>query len=464
MHKKGIMRQAGPLLVARGAATVLGFGLPLLLVRLLDQTSFGVYKQVWLVATSAFLMLQMGLTASLYYFLPRRDGNGAAYLTQSLASVTVFGALGAFGVYLARFALARHFNTPELAGYAVPMALLAFTLTATTPLEPALLARGQVKLSAATNFVSEIVRVVASIIPLLLGYGLKGFFWAYVAHGVLRCIACVVLLIQTGGPRIDWKLFRGQLAYALPFGAAILFETPQRSLHLWAVGGTVGAAAFAIYSQGCFQIPIVNLLYSPISDVLQVRLNEPGGRGHAVHLFHDANLRLAVILLPFTACMVAAGSLFIPALFTHQYDASILHVQRLLLAAPRHGSVRPRWTALLRDAGRDLGALDCGGRRTDGDARSHPQGARVEVARHAAVGRAAPRGHRFARRLRAGRRHRPVRVLRCETAARLVRGGGGVRRRLSRDPRVPSRDRDAGRSAQADAVRGARRAADGRRS
>ncbi|TMB25927.1 MAG: hypothetical protein E6J61_23130 [Deltaproteobacteria bacterium] len=323
MHKKGIMRQAGPLLVARGAATVLGFGLPLLLVRLLDQTSFGVYKQVWLVATSAFLMLQMGLTASLYYFLPRRDGNGAAYLTQSLASVTVFGALGAFGVYLARFALARHFNTPELAGYAVPMALLAFTLTATTPLEPALLARGQVKLSAATNFVSEIVRVVASIIPLLLGYGLKGFFWAYVAHGVLRCIACVVLLIQTGGPRIDWKLFRGQLAYALPFGAAILFETPQRSLHLWAVGGTVGAAAFAIYSQGCFQIPIVNLLYSPISDVLQVRLNEPGGRGHAVHLFHDANLRLAVILLPFTACMVAAGSLFIPALFTHQYDASI---------------------------------------------------------------------------------------------------------------------------------------------
>jgi O-antigen/teichoic acid export membrane protein len=52
-------------------------------------------------------------------------------------------------------------------------------------------------------------------------------------------------------------------------------------------------------------------------------MNEPGGRAHAVHLFHDANLRLAVILLPFTACMIATGSLFIPALFTHQYDASI---------------------------------------------------------------------------------------------------------------------------------------------
>src|SRR5438105_1277191 len=323
MHKKGIMRQAGPLLLARGAATVLGFALPLLLVRLLDQTSFGVYKQVWLVASSAFLMLQMGLTASLYYFVPRRDGNGAAYLTQSLATVSVFGALGGLGVYLARFALAGHFNTPELADFAAPMALITFTMTASTPLEPALLAGGQVKLSAATNFVSEIVRVVASIVPLLLGYGLAGFFWAYVAHGVLRCVACCVLLAYRGGPRIDWKLFGGQLAYALPFGAALLFETPQRNLHLWAVGGTVKAAAFAIYTQGCFQLPIVNLLYSPISDVLQVRLNEPGGRAQAVHLFHDANLRLAVILLPFTACMIAAASLFIPGLFTHQYDASI---------------------------------------------------------------------------------------------------------------------------------------------
>jgi hypothetical protein len=42
----------------------------------------------------------------------------AAYLTQSLVTVSVFGALGAMGVYLARFALARHFNTPELADYA----------------------------------------------------------------------------------------------------------------------------------------------------------------------------------------------------------------------------------------------------------------------------------------------------------------------------------------------------------
>ncbi|MFL5372008.1 MAG: lipopolysaccharide biosynthesis protein, partial [Myxococcales bacterium] len=307
MHKKGIMRQAGPLLVARGASTVLGFGLPLLLVRLLDQSSYGLYKQFWLVASNGYLMLQMGLTASLYYFLPRRDGKGAAWLSQAVLTVSVFGALGGVAVYLSRFALARHFSTPELAQFGLPMAILTFTLTASTPLEAGLLAGGEIKLSAVTNFVSELLRVVASIVPLLLGYGLHGFFWAYVIHGGLRYATCLALVVRRGGPRIDWKLYGAQLAYALPFGCAILFDTPQRNLHLWAVGGTVGAAAFAIYSQGCFQIPIVNLLYQPISDVLQVRLNEPGGRAHGVHLFHDANLRLAALLLPFTALMIAAG-------------------------------------------------------------------------------------------------------------------------------------------------------------
>jgi O-antigen/teichoic acid export membrane protein len=202
-----------------------------------------------------------------------------------------------------------------------------------------------VKLSAMTGFVSDTVRMVASIVPLLLGYGLQGFFWAYVGHGVLRCAACIALVMYRGGPRIEWKLFRGQLAYALPFGAAILFDVPQRNLHLWAVGGVVQAAAFAIYSQGCFQLPIVNLLYQPISEVLQVRMNEPGGRGHAVHLFHEANLRLAVILLPFTACMIATASLFIPALFTHQYDASIpifrvAVLSALLAALPLEATLR----------------------------------------------------------------------------------------------------------------------------
>ena len=242
--------------------------------------------------------------------------------------------MGALGVYLARFAIARQFNNPELADFGLQMALITFTMTATTPLEPELLASGETKLSALLSFASDAVRVVASVVPLLAGWGLQGFFWAYVLHGALRSGACGWLLWRRGGPQFDRKLFLEQLAYALPFGAAILLDTPQRTFHQWAVGWSVDAAAFAIYAQGCFQLPIVNLLYQPISDVLQCRVAEPGGREQGAHLFHDANLRLAAILFPFTALMLASAALFVPALFTHRYDASVPIFRVAVLAMP----------------------------------------------------------------------------------------------------------------------------------
>ena len=334
MQRRGIIGQAGPLLLARGAATVLGFLLPLILARLLPQAQFGTYKQVWLVASTGYWMLQMGLTASLYYFIPRQDGRGRAWYTQALCGVSLFGAIGALGVYLARFAIARQFNNPELADFGLQLAVITFTMTATAPLEPELLASGQTKLSALLSFSSDAVRVVASVVPLLAGWGLQGFFWAYVLHGALRLSACLWLLWRQGGPELDRKLFLEQLAYALPFGAAILLDTPQKTFHQWAVGSSVDAAAFAIYAQGCFQLPVVSLLYQPISDVLQCRLAAPGGREHGAHLFHDANLRLAAVLFPFTALMLASAGLFVPALFTHRYDGSVPIFRIAVLVTP----------------------------------------------------------------------------------------------------------------------------------
>src|SRR4051812_20064936 len=297
----GILKQAGPLMLGRGGATVLGFALPLILTRLLPQAEFGTYKQVWLVVTTACFMLQLGLSQSLYYFIPRQDGRKLAWLTQSSISLLITGTLAGAGLYAARFAVARQFGNPQLAEYGRQMALIAMLMIAAAPLEITLTAENRVRTAAWVIFLSDAVRVGASVVPLLLGWGLRGFFWAYVLHGAVRFALQCWFFFQRGKPEIDWRLWREQLAYALPFGAAVLVDIPQRTFHQWAVGWSVDAAAFAIYAQGCFQVPLINLLYAPISDILQVRMAQPGAHEHRVHLFHDANLRLAAVFFPFTA-------------------------------------------------------------------------------------------------------------------------------------------------------------------
>src|SRR4028118_890410 len=63
--------RAAWIMSARTAAFVLSFALPLLLVRRLDQTSFGLYKQVFLLVGTAVNVLPLGFHMSAYYFLPR---------------------------------------------------------------------------------------------------------------------------------------------------------------------------------------------------------------------------------------------------------------------------------------------------------------------------------------------------------------------------------------------------------
>jgi len=279
-------------------------------------------------------MLQLGLAQSLYYFLPRKDGRERAWLTQASVSLFTLGGICAAGIYALRFVVAGQFANPELATYGLPMALMTWLMIAASPLEISLTAEGRVRAAAWIIFLSDFVRVAASVVPLLLGWGLHGFFWAYVLHGCVRFGLQCWFYFRRGRPQLDWRLMREQLAYALPFGAAVLLDIPQRTFHQWAVGWSVDAAAFAIYAQGCFQVPIINLLYAPISDILQVRLADPRSREHRVHLFHDANLRLAAVFFPFTAGMVAAASLFVPALFTHLYDPSVPIFRVAILMTP----------------------------------------------------------------------------------------------------------------------------------
>src|SRR3954470_22553475 len=108
----GILKQAGPLMRGRGGATVLGFALPLILTRLLPQSEFGTYKQVWLVVTTALFMLQLGIAQSLYYFVPRNDGKSQTWFTQATISMLGLGTICGVGLYAARFLIAKQFANP----------------------------------------------------------------------------------------------------------------------------------------------------------------------------------------------------------------------------------------------------------------------------------------------------------------------------------------------------------------
>ena len=71
----------------------------------------------------------------------------------------------------------------------------------------------------------------------------------------------------------EWGMMRTQLAYAMPLGLAGLLYTVQADLHNYFVSHRFGAAEFAVYSVGCFQLPLVGLLSESANSVMITRVS-----------------------------------------------------------------------------------------------------------------------------------------------------------------------------------------------
>lgn len=322
-----LLRRAGPLVAGRFASFVITMAIPLVLARALELEDFGTYKQIFMIGMLLSQALPMGIAQSLYYFLPR-SGTPRPYLGQTMAVLTLLGALGGLAVWAAIGPLAAYMENPDLARYGWALAAYSAALVASSPLEVTLTSWGRTRLSGLAFVASDALRAAAVIVPVLLGYGLQGAMTAVVGWSVLRMIATVLVLAAAPGegPLFDRGLLREQIAWAIPYGAAMLLALPPRYAHEFLVSSAVGPALFAIYAAGCFQVPLVNLLYTPTSEVLMVRIAELERRGRvheAAAAFAEASGRLAYLFLPLFAFLFAAAPEFIAAVFGPKFAGAV---------------------------------------------------------------------------------------------------------------------------------------------
>src|SRR3954471_7924063 len=133
---------------AKALAYFLGFALPLVLVRRLSQQEFGVYKQVFLVVSTALTVLPLGFSLSAYYFLPRETDARRGAVVFNVLFFNVAVGLVAFLVLLLRpTLLASLFGSEELTQYAPLVGLVVLMWMTSLFLEVAAIAHHEAKLA-----------------------------------------------------------------------------------------------------------------------------------------------------------------------------------------------------------------------------------------------------------------------------------------------------------------------------
>jgi len=313
---------------AKAVAFGLGFALPLVLVRSLSQTEFGLYKQAFLLVNTATTILPLGFAMSAFYFLPRCEGEqGRVVLNIALFHLMVAGLTGlALLVYPDLLELI--FGSPELVGHAHGLALLVFLAVATSVLEIISVANGEVAFAARLIVATYLVKTLLFLGAAWLAPSIEALIAAATLNYLLQA-PLVFWYLASRFPRFwatrDWPLMRAQLAYALPLGAATMLSMAQLDLHSYFVARSFDAATFAIYAVGCFQLPFLYIVNESVGAVMiptVSRLQLENQPGEIVRLVARMMRKLAALYFPLYACLLVTGREFVTVLFTESYRAS----------------------------------------------------------------------------------------------------------------------------------------------
>ena len=339
----GASRPAAWIIVGRAVGLGTAFLVPLVLVRLFDQSEFGTYKQLFLIYTTLYGLAQLGVAESLYYFVPREPADAGRYVSNATITLGIVGAICAGLVASFAGEIAQWMSNPQLTSTLVPLgAFLALMLT-TAPFEIVMVSRMRCRSAAFTYAISDVTRAALMLLLAGLVRGVRGVLWGAITFAALRLAVMSWSLLRNFGASLqpNLGLWRQQWVYTLPFAFAVGLETVQANVHQYVVAARFDPAMFAIYAVGCLQIPLVDVIATSSANVMMVKMADASfdKRGSAsLALWHHTMARLAFVILPLAAFLLVMAKDIIVVLFTSAYLASVpifrLWTLTILFAVP----------------------------------------------------------------------------------------------------------------------------------
>lgn len=320
--------QAFWLMLARTLAFGFSFALPLLLVRRLSQHDLGLYRQVFLIVLSATTVLPLGFHMSAFYFLPRENSRQSQVVLNITLFFLLIAGVGAGIICFRPIVLDFIFNSTEFGPFAPLISLVLFLWVSTSFLEYLAMANQEMRLATMMIVALTLSRTSLLLAAAMWFGSVRALLWGAVVQGFLQAAVLAVYLHLRFKPiagGFSFELMRRQLSYAIPLGFATLLYWMQLDTHNYFVSRVFGTAAFAVYSIGCFQLPLIHILSDSVGSVMIPRIThlETQNQHHDIIVLTARMMRkLALVYFGLYALLLVVSREFILVLFTERYLAS----------------------------------------------------------------------------------------------------------------------------------------------
>jgi O-antigen/teichoic acid export membrane protein len=326
---QGLTQRAALLMAANVMATVMSFALPLVLVRTMSQSEYGLYKQAFQIMASALGLLNLQVAVSVIYFTAREPGKKLQVALNMMLFYSLVGAL-VFLVFLIWPGwVTLIFQGSDLVPHTRLLGLAILCWLVSTNLEAVPIAAGDVRVASVLIVASQLTKAILMIVAGLVAGSLDAILVAAVIQSLMQMGFMVSYMRRRYGrflTAIDWPLFKAQISNALPFGIGGITAIVQNDMHSYFVSHYFDPATFAIYAVGCFQLPLLGMLAASFASALNPELarhKEANDHRAIIYLWMDVIRKLAFIFVPAFALLLVLRREFITVLFTANYAASV---------------------------------------------------------------------------------------------------------------------------------------------
>jgi len=307
---------------------------PLLLVRLLDIVDYGRYRQFMAIAMLVTALGGFALTANLTYLLARTPERAAVDITKTTVLMLAVAIVSSLVV-----AVFRPWIVPEeIADSWWLLTLYVFMFLNLEVVVAYWLARRRSVEVMQYTLVVTVWRLGTLLGAALYFRDVEMIFVTIVCSEALKNLA-IYLWLRTRGLlvfRWDGAVMREQLRLVGPLGLGSVLNKANEFGRA-VVGSVMGPVPLAIYSTAAYQVPLVNIVQTSLSDVIFPDLVKRAQRdpSEGLRLWKRAQMMVAAVILPCWLLLSYFAEPLIRLAFTEAYVSATPYFLVFLLLMVR---------------------------------------------------------------------------------------------------------------------------------
>jgi O-antigen/teichoic acid export membrane protein len=296
---------------------------PIFLVRILDPTSFGQYREFMVYAMLITSIASFNIKANLLFFIPHDPTNTKIYVGHTTL-MTLAASIGASLIlFISRDILLANTSL----NFFIPLVVYVLLFLNLNFLESFWIAKGQPDFVMYFSIIRTAVRLGSVIGTAILTKSVVAMMYALCVVEALRIVVVAFIMARTGILKLsyDKPLLHQQLAFVIPLSISGTLNHTSQYIGQIAVSLHLGVIALGIYTIANFQVPILNIVRGAIGDSIFPNMVRQAAdqTGDRLRLWKKANVSYTFLIIPYFAVVTWYADVLIPWVFTDKYSDSI---------------------------------------------------------------------------------------------------------------------------------------------